>query len=219
MGIGSELVDAQVHGDDASTTMNEADPDMASRSPLAKSSRAFAAAARGWRRRAQQGAGPDGELVDAEVGGGDGERGHDAAPDGDIHGERGARLRGHEREHEAGVRHQERVLDEPGPGGGPRQDPHGKEHGDAERHPAPGHEQPVAAPVLVPHYRVAGDVPVVVLPVPARDVGPQLVRQRRDQRRHHQQRVPAVIREVRRVPAAAASVVLVIVAAVLLRLV
>jgi hypothetical protein len=35
-----------------------------------------------------------------------------------------------------------------------------------------------------------------VLPVPAGDVGPELVRQRGDQRRHHQQRVGVVVRPV-----------------------
>jgi hypothetical protein len=162
---------------------------------------------------------PPGEPVEAQVRGDDGERGHDADPDGDVHGERGARLRRHEREHEAGVGHQERAPDELGPGGHPREEPHREQHRAAEPGPARRHEQPVPPPVLVPHDRVAGGVPrAVVLPVPARDVGPQLVGQRRDQRRHHQQR-PRVVRvEVGcvRAAAAAASILRGVVAARLL---
>jgi hypothetical protein len=151
---------------------------------------------------------PAAELVEAPVLGGDGKHDHDGDPDDEVHGHRRARLRRHEREHEAGVSHHERPQHEARPRGHAREQPHREQHRAAEPSPARRHEQPIPAPVLVAHDRVAGDVAVVVLPVPAGDVRAQLVRQRRDQRCHHQQRVRLVRREVRRVTVAAGVLLL-----------
>jgi hypothetical protein len=161
-----------------------------------------------------QGTRPSGEPVEAQVLGGDGEQRHDDSPDDEVPEERRARLRRHEREHEAGVGQQEREPDEARPRGHPRDEPHREQHRGAEPHPARRHEQPVPPPVLVTHDRVSGDVPreavvplEIVLPVPARDVGAQLVRQRCDQCRHHQQRVRFIRAEVGCVNAGAVAIV------------
>jgi hypothetical protein len=166
---------------------------------------------------------PAAEAVEPPVLGGDGEHDHYGDPDDEVHDQRRVRHRRHEREHEAGVSHHERPQHEARPRGHACEQPHREQHRADEPGPARRHEQPVPAPVLVAHDRVTGDVAaVVVLPVPARDVRAQLVRQRRDQRRHHQQRVRLVRREVRRAPVAASvlplfAVLFVLLPAALLR--
>jgi hypothetical protein len=139
---------------------------------------------------------PAAEAVEPPVLGGDGEHDHYGDPDDEVHDQRRVRHRRHEREHEAGVSHHERPQHEARPRGHACEQPHREQHRADEPGPARRHEQPVPAPVLVAHDRVTGDVAaVVVLPVPARDVRAQLVRQRRDQRRR--QRSPAVCGSLR----------------------
>lgn len=128
------------------------------------------------------------------------EEGEDGRPEEDVDGQVCLGLRHDEGEDEAGVSHDEGPPHVARVHRHPHQQAQRHHHGAREPHPARRHEHPVPASVQVAHDGVAGAVHVaavlrllgVLLPVPAGDVGAELVRERGDQRGHHQQRVRVV---------------------------